>query len=443
MLSGFLVQLAMYTCLMVAGNMHLDVDDIRKTGLHVRTLIAVYQVVVVSLLLSLQTIFLFFIKVVQKDKISFVLVSRKSEIVMGLSEQYIQEDESLPETPSQSNVQQRRKPNELKNRQSSAEDEWKDNIKQENDSHEQTLQNSMQFSRDLVQHTTHMPSVCTETRSVNLSVDSELMPANIIFENNTNLDLYVLYVNLVGLVLWDTFVCFNFATYDSCFVLVGGFVSGWICNNLSKECRCHDSQAAVVRGQKVFFLFYLCMFLLVMALCTSTWEAPQDLTASRQINLYVPAFLSGVFWTAISTEVAFTGVANEQWTKGILYDSRRALPTFLLVACVSALYSSPDTRNDVHDYIGGLSRAATIHLLLFEPAFMFVGLYVMVIALEKQRSTDFTLVMVLVQGVASVSRSSAYDAVAVTTIVACVMLLFVHVSRLVRAPYDTKAQTCA
>ena len=42
-----------------------------------------------------------------------------------------------------------------------------------------------------------------------------LQHLNIVFETSTNLDLYVLYVNFIGLVLWYTFVCFNFPTFDS------------------------------------------------------------------------------------------------------------------------------------------------------------------------------------------------------------------------------------
>jgi hypothetical protein len=96
--------------------------------------------------------------------------------------------------------------------------------------------------------------------------------------------------------------------------------------------------------------------------------------------------------------LAFTGVVNQGATKGILYDARRSLPTFVLVMCVSALYSSPETRENVLAYTSSLSRLALLHLLLIEPVLTFLSIYVMVIALEKQRSTDFTLVMVLVQG---------------------------------------------
>ena len=140
---------------------------------------------------------------------------------------------------------------------------------------------------------------------------------------------------------------------------------------------------------------------------------------------------------ANSNDVAFTdivqGSVEGSVSRGILYDARRALPTFLLVMCVSALYSSPDTRSSVLEYIGSLSRLATVHVLLLEPVLMFVGLYVMIIAFEKHRSTDFMLAMVLVQGMCVVYRSETYDAVVIALITACVLLLTVHVTRLLRS----------
>jgi hypothetical protein len=183
----------------------------------------------------------------------------------------------------------------------------------------------------------------------------------------------------------------------------------------------------------MFVLFYCGMFVLIVLLGGARWQPPEDLHTDEQLNLYLPAFFSGVFWTGISIDVAFTEIAQGSTSKGILYDARRALPTFLLVMCVSALYSSPDSRSSVLEYIGTLSRLATVHLLLIEPVLLFVSIYVMIIAFEKQRSTDFILAMVLVQGMCVVYRSETYDGIAIACIAACVLLLSVHVTRLLRS----------
>ena len=181
----------------------------------------------------------------------------------------------------------------------------------------------------------------------------------------------------------------------------------WVCNSFSKECRCY---VIVASGKKVLVLFYSFMFSLIVSLGASQWRAPGDLSVPEQLNLYIPAFCSGIFWTAISTEVAFTdivqGNVEGKISRGILYDARKALPTFLLVMCVSALYSSPETRSEVQEYLASLSRMSAVHVLLLEPILMFVSLYVMIISFEKQRTTEFMLAMVLVQGVFPWTRTA-------------------------------------
>jgi hypothetical protein len=77
MFCSFAVLLGMYMFIMLVGNLHLEFDDMRQTGMHVRTMIAVYQVLVVTVILFMHNIILFFITIVKRDSISFVLVSRK------------------------------------------------------------------------------------------------------------------------------------------------------------------------------------------------------------------------------------------------------------------------------------------------------------------------------------------------------------------------------
>jgi hypothetical protein len=475
MLSSFAVLLVLYHVIMMAGNLHMTADDIRYTGMHARTMLAVYQVLVVSVLLSTHSVFLYFIRVVKKDQTSFVLVRLPLDVgesapATPLAAQNRAQDPQGQEKQGQERQGQERQGQERQWQERQwQERQWQELHSQERerefqrlraasaslaDAHWQDPEKDVAREaerREAERREEHRPEAGSRATSVRAPGDAgstqyaaedasitaseasgDAVPLSIVFESSANLDLYVLYVNFVGLVLWDTFVSFNFATPDSNFVLVCGLVCGWILNSLSKECRCHVFLAPAPPGQKLVFLFYSGVFVLVMSLGALHWRVPDDLDTGMRINLYLPAFCSGLFWTGISADVAFTGVVNQGATKGILYDSRRSLPTFLLVMCVSALYSSPETRQSVLAYTAGLSRLALLHLLLIEPVLIFLSIYVMVIALEKQRSTDFTLVMVLVQGARVAYRSEEHDGVAITAIAACVLLLSVHVSRLVR-----------
>jgi hypothetical protein len=472
MLSSFVVQLVLYMVVMIAGNLHITVDDVRNTGMHARTLVAVYQVLVICVLILTHSVFIYFIRVVKSDKQSFVLVTRPLEL-----------GASAPPSPPRANIGLNLQAHHLARQESASEQElWEDKrwkeitleqgaaLEREQNFHRASLidaslqganwqdpsKESARCVDDDRSSRQQRPAAAAASRasstrahaegqaggsqyiSENASVtvteaSFDVMPLSIVFESNLNLDMYFIYVSFIGLVLWDTFVSFNFATHDSNFVLVSGLVCGWICNTLSKECNCHSSRQPAPTQQKLAFLFYTSMFTFVIGLGAANWSVPEDLTAALRINLYVPAFFSGLFWTGIGVDVAFTGVVDVNATKGILYDTSRSIPTFLLVMCVSALYSSPETRESVMTYTSSLSRLALLHLLLIEPVLIFLSMYVMVIALEKQRSTDFTVAMVLVQGVRVVYRSEQYDAVAIAAIAASVLLISVHVSRLMRA----------
>jgi hypothetical protein len=365
---------------MFIGNMHFRTDDVRLTGQHRRTFVAALQVMIVSALLCVHTLFMFFIRIVKQERTAFVLVSHHKATQGGQAEGERAVCVEETGTPAGS-------------------------------------------EREMCDAS----SVRVDAESETLSVSDGGM--NIVFASSMNLDLYFLYVTLVGLVLWTTFVAFNFALYDSFFVVASGMVVGWIMNQMSSECRCHESQTPRKLGEKLRTLFYCGVSVLIVSLGLVNVQVPQDMSSA--LIFYAQAFCAGVFWTAVAHEVAFTGGQNV--SRGVLYDARRSLPTFLLVVAVGALSTDPETSSQVFAYISQLSRMAAVHLLLVEPVLIFLCLYVMIIALERRRGTDFAIVLVLVQGVYIAYRRETYDATVITTIVASVLLFGAHAGHLLRA----------
>jgi hypothetical protein len=399
MLSRFLVLLALYTCVMFVGNMHFRIDDVRLTGQNARTLVAAMQVGIVSAVVFVHALFMFFIRVVKHEHRAFVLVSSRSTSGTLPPEDYTARfddmDTEMAHTP-RADIEGRNG-SETTAPKTHGDDRFSERI---------------------------------DTRSEQSSSSTNHLSLQVVFAQSANLDLYFLYVTFVGLVLWCTFVSFNFATYDSNYIVMSGLVLGWVGNMLSRECRCHETVTEPVPGGKLRVLFYSGMALLIMTLGCFHWRVPADMEATA-LNFYVPALCSGVFWTGLSHEVAFAGIENV--SRGILYDTRRSLPTFLLVVTVSALCCSPETSERVFDYVGGLSRLAAVHLLLVEPVLIFLSLYIMIIALERQRSTDFGIVLVLVEGIFIVYRRETYDASVLTTLTASVLLFAAHAGHLARS----------
>ena len=53
------------------------------------------------------------------------------------------------------------------------------------------------------------------------------------------------------------------------------------------------------------------------------WVWPEDADPETLTYLYAPSLLAGAFWTFVTSEMAFSGTRT---SRGILFDSRRALP---------------------------------------------------------------------------------------------------------------------
>jgi hypothetical protein len=187
----------------------------------------------------------------------------------------------------------------------------------------------------------------------------------------------------------------------------------------------------VTTGEKLRLIFYSSMTLLIMALGFANWRVSVDDEAA--LHVYAPAYCTGFFWTTLAQDIVFTGVQNLHVSKGILYDARRSLPTFMLMTTVSELSCASETIGRVFEYIAALSRMAALHLLLVETVLIFLSLYIMIMTLERQRATDLAIALVLVEGVYIDYHCQTYDGTVITTITASVLLFSAHVSLLLRA----------
>ena len=246
----------------------------------------------------------------------------------------------------------------------------------------------------------------------------------IVFESNTRLDLYCLYLHCVGAVMYQTFLSFDYTLFNTQWMFVSGLLAGWTGTALAKACQRPRTER--VRGA-MWALFYASVALAIQVSALVRWSWPEDTSAGVLATLYAPAFLAGGCWTTLCSEMTFAGART---SRGILFDSRRALPTFLLVTAVGALYSSPESRLSVVTYMQGLSRLATVHLLLLEPVLKFVSIYVLVVILERRKATDMVLSICFVQGLFVIVVMPAFDVGAITALSGCAVLLAVHATRL-------------
>ena len=478
---GFFAQCFLFAFIMYISQLRLAHDDIRTSGVHERTLVAAVQVAMLALMLSMQAVLTFIVGVVKRDNMSFALLggsgrrsassrrgargcdstsrgcdstssargrentkcgSTSSTRCASLRGRDDSQEDSRPEVlddidPGWGSEHDQEGSNcgEVRLRPPADRKQFLDDVKRHHETVDLELQRKL-CDRDGqtalgLEHGSPAPSPPPSMLSGGHSGIEGLENA-IIFESNMKLDLYRLYVHSVGAVMYQTFLSFDYTLFNTQWMFSMGLLLGWVGISLYKTLAASETTPNLwgrLRGS-LWVGVYSSIALAIQICALMRWSWPDDVSAGTLVNLYAPAFFAGCFWTSVSSEMSFSGVRT---SRGILFDSRRALPTFLLVTAVGALYSSPESRLTVSTYIEGLSRLATMHLLLLEPVLKFVSIYVLVMVLERRKSSDLVLSICFVQGLFLISLSPAFDVAAITALTGCVLLIAVYTTRLAGA----------
>lgn len=266
-----------------------------------------------------------------------------------------------------------------------------------------------------------------------VAIDDEITAEHVIFTHG-NLDLYVLYVNFVGAMLWQTFVTFNFATPYSNFCFIGGLALGWCAAQAFHNDQIEIQHLCTIRNS----CLGICMNI-VFYLASSVILIPDIDTHTIAVNTLLTVG-TGFFWTLLGSHVYFQGTNYNYSSKGILYDSKRALPTFFLTMTISALYSAPASQQQALMYISQLSRVALFHLLGLEPVTKTFAIYVMIMSLEKRNSTDLVIAIICALTtqiciLTSIDRLNFY-----LIIVTCTVMCFTHLFAQKNDTTDTDTQ---
>jgi len=318
-LRALFARLILYHFVMVLGSLQFDYDDVRQTGLHIRTLICTAQVSVLSMFAVIIGFSRWVIHLIKRERHNFNQIKHQAKT-----------------TPSR------------------------------------------EISVYNLDEASSMSSV---------AIEDEITAEHVIFTHD-NLDLYVLYVNLIGAMLWQTFVTFNFATPYSNFCFIGGLALGWCAAQAFHNDHIEIQHLCTIRN----VCLGVCMNI-VFYLASSVIIIPDIDTHTRVVNTFLTVG-TGFFWTLLGSHVYFQGTNYNYQSKGILYDSKRALPTFFLTMTISALYSAPASQQQALMYMSQLSRIALFHLLGLEPVTKTFAIYVMIMSLEKHNTTDLVIAII-------------------------------------------------
>ena len=420
---SFFVQLAMYIIIMYIASIQLSEDDIRVQGLHTRTVVSVLQVFVLLVFFTLHSIFRFLVSLLKRDKQTFVLVDFVSQAQHELT------TESASVTATRNELRRDLNLPTLNNEYEKEDDDKSQPqvLSKTSDATTSTHHNqeteSAPITNFLIEED-HLSIHTLHSDSSELGIDVE---SSIIFDNSNKLDLYIIYILVLGGILWNTFLSFNFATANTSTSFVTGVAAGFCLHNILLYC--HEMHSCVV------LCWVLIYFVLYTAIIVMSWKTMSQVDGDGLMiyAMYISAFVSGLFWTTFGGDIGFKAI-NYTRQHGIYYDTRRAIPMTIMIMCLNGLCVAPDTRIMVWDYISSLSRLATLHLLCIEPILKFLSMYMMIITLERKRAVDFVTSIIVVQAIHVVmqTRHKQYEGHEVGLLVSSASLLGIHITFVIR-----------
>ena len=261
----------------------------------------------------------------------------------------------------------------------------------------------------------------SDALSENMSLHESLMTAKeedaVSFNTQGVLDWYILRVHLVGLALWQTFLCFDCTSRDIDISFITGLVMGWFFVHVrNKRYTCPQNACAI------YYMAMLCTVILSEEHIFATALPPNEYhTTAGRVQLYfnicVLPFITGVFWVVISTAPACD----------LVLDARRSVVTFLLISLTFPLYWTRIDINMVQACLGALPHLSVFGILILSPIFKFISIYIMLLSLQKQHALDLILALAAVLCFSSAVLNDM-DTVLLVRIVITAVLLTGHVT---------------
>jgi hypothetical protein len=248
------------------------------------------------------------------------------------------------------------------------------------------------------------------------------------FENKKGLQAYIREVHIVGVVLWSTMLCSDYALDQTSFTFLLGMLIGNVMSVISKI---YEGDSALKRSMPSFVVYWLLIGTLVLFYLVHDGEGVieyteeqlgitvvkrMDWTSSMQVvNVLISPLSSGITWT--------------YWV-----DSQTLLDHYPTSVYSCVLLSIPVMMAMDRDFYTNLfvqyDTLATVHLFVSEPLLKFMTMYVLTLSLEVESVVDVLVVNATVSGICYVifsSHSEVFDAVVGFLIT--VLLLF-HLTRL-------------
>ena len=249
----------------------------------------------------------------------------------------------------------------------------------------------------------------------------------ITFESKDALRKYITQVHMVGMVLWSTMLCSDYALDQTAFMFMLGMLLGNVATVALKVYEKH-MRLAKLRMYSVYWA--LIGVLVVMYLVhdgSKVIEYTEDQLGLQPSHL---AWTDALWLLNVLLSPLSCGCTWTFWM-----DANTLLEHYPTSIYTCLLLSIPVLMSVDHGYVSSMctryNALVTVHLFVTEPVLKFMTMYVLTLSLEVESVIDVLVVNAVVTGVCYVifsSHSELFDAIVGFLIT---VLLIFHLTRLV------------
>ena len=250
--------------------------------------------------------------------------------------------------------------------------------------------------------------------------------AAVTFEDAGALRRYITQVHTLGIVLWSTMLCSDYALDQTAFMFLLGMLLG---NVATVACKVHAKQMRMAKAR-----MYVVYWVLVGAL-VSMYLAHDGSSMILYTETQLGIQSTNVTWTeALWVVNVLLSPLSCGYTWTFWVDANTLLQHYPTSIYTCLLLSIPVLMSVEHGYVSNLCQRynalVTVHLFVTEPVLKFMTMYVLTLSLQVESVIDVIVVNAAVSGICYVlfsSHSEMFDAVVCLFVT---LLLLFHVARL-------------
>lgn len=210
------------------------------------------------------------------------------------------------------------------------------------------------------------------------------------FVSERDLTYYIFKVQLVGLALWQTFLCFDCTARDIDINFIIGLVTGWLCAAVGGDWNAQLLYVAVTASACLTVLFterHMLFTAVIRVETLGVWQSMRDI-----FNMVVLPFVTGVFWTYVVS------------SSSLVRDVQRSLVTFILISLSLPLYWTVIDQAVLQSLLVDLPHLSMILLLVVEPMLKCLGIFVLLVSVQNGKVQSLVVALVTVVAVGNIAQ---------------------------------------